>query len=119
MAEDRRLEQDEEAGAEQELLDRREFLIGLRKWSAAVIGGVVLGTLMAQEEARGAAGWINSRGGWVNGAAWANRGVGWVNGGAAWANRIGPGGAWVNGRGPGSGAWVNGRGYGGAGWVNR
>jgi hypothetical protein len=119
MADDRRLERSEDTGGEPELLGRREFLLGLRKWSAAVIGGVALGAVLAQHEAAAGA-WVNGRGGWVNGVAWANRGGAWVNGGGAWVNGFGPGGgAWVNGHGGGGGAWVNGRGYGGGAWVNR
>jgi hypothetical protein len=106
MAEDPRVEPSEETGAEPELLSRREYLIGLRKWSAAVIGGALLGTVLAQNEARAGA-WVNRRGGWING-------------GGGWVNAVGGGGgAWVNGSGGGGGAWVNGRGYGGAGWINR
>ncbi|HUM92267.1 MAG TPA: hypothetical protein PLM32_12980, partial [Candidatus Competibacter sp.] len=37
---------------EPDLRDRRDFLIGLGKWSKAVIGGVVLGgTLLPEHEA--------------------------------------------------------------------
>jgi hypothetical protein len=88
---------------ELELLRRRDFLNSLKKWSQAVIGGVVLGTLVAGSKAE--AGWVNSRGGWVNGGGWANHGGGWVNGGGGWINR---GGSWVNG---GGGSWVNRRGW--------
>jgi hypothetical protein len=58
----------------------------LKKWSAVVIGGAVLGHLAAPE-AR--AGWINGRGG--GGGGWVNRG----------------GGGWINGRGGGGGSWIN------------
>ena len=101
MADDTELEQGEESAGEKRLYGRRDFLRGLKKWSAVVIGGAVLGTLAAPE-AR--AGWVNRRGGWVNGgASWVNRGGSWVNGGGGggWVNR---GGSWVNGRG---GGWVN------------
>lgn len=75
---------------------RREFLIGLGKWSRAVIVGAVGGgTLLAAGQAQ--AGWINRRGGWVNGSV---GGGSWVNanGGGSWANRRGSGfgGSWVN-----------------------
>lgn len=100
----------------QKVLTRRDFLAGLRKWSAAVIGVAVAGELLKPETAQG---WVNSRGSWVNGhggggwvnrggswvngggggVAWANRGVAWANGGVAWANRGGGGGSWVNRRG--------------------
>jgi hypothetical protein len=102
------IERNEEISVEPELASCREFLIGLKKWSAAVIAGAVLGSAPSPVEAASAAGWINSRGGWVNGAAWANRGAAWVNGAAAWVNAaVGGGGGWVNGRGYGGGAWVN------------
>ena len=97
MADDSESEQREEAAREERLTSRRDFLRGLRKWSAVVIGGAVLGHLAAPE-AR--AGWINRRGGWVNGA---GGGCSWVNrGGGSWVNR--GGGGWVNNRG---GSWVN------------
>src|SRR5262245_66187564 len=65
---------------EEEVLDRRDFLRSLKKWSQAVIGGVVLGGLAPNKTE---AGWINSRGGWINGGGggWVNRGGGWINGG--------------------------------------
>jgi hypothetical protein len=100
MADDSESERREETAREERLTGRRDFLRGLRKWSAAVIGGAILGHLAAPE-AR--AGWINRRGGWVNGAggggSWVNRGGG---GGGSWVNR--GGGGWVNNRG---GSWVN------------
>ena len=97
---------------DQELLDRRGFLLGLKKWSKIVIGGALLSSGLlnagAEKEAEAAA-WAN-RGGGGGGAAWANRGGGGSaavvrppGGGGAWANRAGGGGAWAN-RG---GAWVN------------
>lgn len=99
----------EEKDEEQRLLSRRDFLAGLRKWSAAVIGVAVAGTVLLPGEE--AAGWVNSRGSWVNGPAaggWVNRKTTWVNGGGgAWANR---GSAWAN-RAGGGGAWVNRRGW--------
>ena len=81
MADDSDFEQGEEAAREERLVGRRDFLKGLRKWSAAVIGGAVFGHLAAPE-AR--AGWINRRGGWVNGA---------VGGGGSWVNTRG---GWIN-----------------------
>ena len=92
---------------EVESLRRRDFLKSLKKWSQAVIGGVVLGALIPGSRAE--AGWVNSRGSWVNGGGggWANRGGSWVNGGGGWINR---GGSWVNGGG-GGGSWVNRRGW--------
>lgn len=95
---------------DQELLDRRGFLVGLKKWSKIVIGGALLssGLLNAgAEKTVEAAAWANRAGG---GGAWANRAGGGgaavvrpPGGGGAWANRAGGGGAWAN-RG---GAWVN------------
>jgi hypothetical protein len=109
-------QQDEVISAnEQALLDRRGFLLGLKKWSKIVIGGALVGgALLDPGREREAAAWVN-RGG---GAAWANRAGG---GGAAWANHAGGGGsAWAN-RGGGA-AWAN-RGASwanrGASWVNR
>jgi hypothetical protein len=101
---------------EQWLLSRRDFLAGLRKWSAAVIGVAVAGSVLLPGEAA-ASGWVNGRGSWVNGGGggwvnrggswingpgaggWYNRGVAWANRGASWANRAGGGGSWVNRRG--------------------
>jgi hypothetical protein len=118
MDKDPKKQQDEEiSNTEQELLDRRDFLLGLKKWSKIVIGGALLGSGLlnagAEKEAEAAA-WANRGGG--GGAAWANRGGGGAavvrppGGGGAWANRAG-GGAWAN-RGA---AWAN---RGGS-WVNR
>ncbi len=58
------------AGSESEpgaaTIKRRDFLLGLGKWSSAVIGGVLL---LGQNESANAGGaWVNRRGGWVNGA---------------------------------------------------
>src|SRR5947209_19831558 len=90
---------DENKNAEEpetaELKSRREFLNGLGRWSAIIIGGAALGSVMATD----AAAWINGGGGaWVNA-----RGGG---GGGSWVNRAGGGGGWVNARG-GGGSWVN------------
>jgi len=101
---------------EQRLFSRRDFLTGLRKWSAAVIGVAVAGAVLLPGETT--SGWVNGRGSWINGGgggwvnrggswingggggvAWANRGIAWANRGASWANRAGVGGSWVNRRG--------------------
>ena len=108
----------EAAQGDAECTGRRDFLIGLGRWSKAVIGAALLGGLAlpgAEAEAgwanrRGGGGWANRRGGggWANGrygqgGTWANRNGGWVNGGGGtWANRNG---GWVNRR-PG-GTWAN------------
>ena len=109
---------------EQDVMDRRGFLLSLKKWSKIVIGGALLGNGLlnagAEKEAE-AAGWINRGGG--GGAAVVRPGGGGAAvvkpggsavvapGGGAWANRAGAGGAWAN-RGA---AWANR----GAAWVNR
>jgi hypothetical protein len=115
-------QQDEVISAnEQALLDRRGFLLGLKKWSKIVIGGALVGgALLDPGREREAAAWVNRGGGgaWANrggGAAWANRGPSWANRGPSWANR-GPswanrGASWAN-RGP---VWANR----GAAWANR
>lgn len=76
---------------DQALQSRRGFLIGLGKWSRAVIVGAVAGgALLTDKPAQ--AGWLNRRG--------CCRGGGWVDGGGggSWANRRGGGwgGSWVN-----------------------
>ncbi len=106
-----------ESDEEKRLLSRRDFLVGLRKWSTIIIGGALLSSVLPQPEASA---WVNGRVGGGGSAAWVNGRGGWVNraggGGAAWVNRAGGGGAaWVNRAGGGGGAWVNGRG----GWINR
>src|SRR5262245_55034476 len=107
MADDNHAQQMADTAAEAELLRRRDYLKSLKKWSQAVIGGVILGALLPGSKAE--AGWVNTRGSWVNGGGggggWANRGGSWVNGGGGWINR---GGSWVNG---GGGGWVNRRGW--------
>jgi len=75
---------------------RRDFLIGLGRWSKIAIGVAVFGGLAAHESDAVAGAWVNRRGGWING-------------------RGGGGGGWING---GGGGWVNARG-GGGGWINR
>jgi len=74
-----------------ELLSRREFLSGLKKWSKVVIASAIGITVASKADA----------------AAWGNHGGSWVN-------RRGYGGSWVNG---GGGGWINR--YGGGGWINR
>jgi hypothetical protein len=67
---------------------RRNFLLGLGKWSAAVVAGAVFGGVIQPRDAQ--AGWINNRGG---------GGGGWVNGGGGgWINNRGGGGGWLNNR---------------------
>lgn len=105
-----------EESEERQMLSRRDFLSGLRKWSTAVIGVAVAGAVFLPGEST--SGWLNSRGGWINGGGggWVNRATTWVNGGGggwynrgtAWANR---GSAWANRAGPGGAAWVNRRGW--------
>lgn len=98
MADESDLEKGEESVREKRLVGRRDFLRGLKKWSAIVIGGATL-SHFAEPTAR-AGGWVNRRGGWINGGgSWVNRG-----GGGGWVNR--GGGGWVNGRG-GGGSWIN------------
>jgi len=68
-----------------EMEDRRTFLLGLGKWSQAVVfGAVAAGALLPERSAQ--AGWINRRGGIVpGGGSWINRnGGGW---GGSWVNR--------------------------------
>jgi hypothetical protein len=115
-----------------ELHERRNFLMGLGKWSKAVIGGVLLGGLLAPGRDAEAAGvgwanrdggkgsWVNFRGGgWGWGPGWYNRRPGgWYNRRPGWYNRR-PG--WYNRR-PGwhnRGGWYNGPGWGGGSWLNR
>ncbi len=92
------VEQDAEANDSQQK-NRRDFLKSLGKWSTIIIGGVVLGDMMAS---RDTAGWLNGGGGWVNAR----------GGGGGWVNRSGGGGGgWVNRSGGGGGSWINRRGY--------
>jgi hypothetical protein len=133
MAKDDKLEPTEELLDEEELVSRRDFLVGLGKWSKIVIGLALLGGTLALPENEAAAaafswnnggtgvGWANRRGGgWSNrygGGGWANGGYnpGWNNkGGGGWNNR-GGGGTWGNR--VGGGGWANRRG--GGGWLNR
>ena len=67
MDKDPKEQQGEEiSNNEQELLDRRGFLLGLKKWSKIVIGGALLGSGLlnagAEKEAEAAA-WANRGGG--------------------------------------------------------
>ena len=79
---------------EQRLVSRRDFLAGLRKWSAAAIGVAVGAAVFLPGE--NTAAWVNRRGSWINGAGPG----GWVNRNTTWANRaVGGGSAWVNRRG--------------------
>jgi hypothetical protein len=79
------------APVESDALARRDFLAGLGKWSAVVIGGVTMaGIFGLPRSAEAGGGWVNRRGG---------GGGGWVNGrggGGGWVNRRGGGGGWVN-----------------------
>jgi hypothetical protein len=74
---------------EQALQSRRDFLIGLGKWSRVVVTGAVLGAGVVITDKTAQAGWLNRRGyggaGWVNnrgGGGWWNArgGMGWLNG---------------------------------------
>ncbi len=112
MNDDTKPKSNEDALHDDDLKSRREFLVGLKKWSKIVIGGILVGGALVSPDRDAEAGWINRRGG--GGGGWANRGGSWVNrGGGSWVNR-GGGGGWVN-RG-GGGGWVN---RGGGGWANR
>jgi len=77
---------------EPEVQSRRTFLIGLGKWSQAVIAGALFGgALLNQKNAE--AGWINRRG---------------CCSGGSWVNARGDGAGWVNRRGGGyGGSWIN------------
>lgn len=100
MSQQKQPEEVENETEESEMKSRREFLIGLGKWSKVIIGGAVFGGLLTVDKEAQA--WVNRRGGggWVN-----RRGYG------------GGGGRWINGRGYGGGGWANARG--GGGWANR
>jgi hypothetical protein len=106
---------------------RREFLQGVKRWSAAVAALAITGGTL---DGRGntAAAWVNGTwanrsAGWVNryggGGAWVNGAGGWVNRAGGWVNGGGGGGAWANRGGGGTAGWVNRYGGGGAAWVNR
>jgi hypothetical protein len=68
------------ATADEELQDRRDFLIGLGRWSKIVIGAAILGAIASEKQEAVAGAWVNRRG----------------YGGGAWVNNRGGGGAWVN-----------------------
>lgn len=97
---------------EPEQRERRNFLLGLGKWSKAVIGGVVMGGLLApgRDAQAQTLGWANSNNGdntWVNfgGGNWGwgpGWGMGWNNWPRQWNN-----GGWLN------QPWYNG------GWLNQ
>lgn len=117
MEEDKKAVDSQEVDSgEERLLDRRDFLDGLGKWSKIVIGAAVFGGAWfgADDEAEARSAWGNQGGG---GGGWANRG----GGGSGWANGSGGSAGWAN-RGGGSAGWVN-RGAGwanhGGSWVNR
>ena len=67
-------------------LRRRDFLLGLGRWSKVVIGAAVFGGLATTGSDVQAGSWVNRRGG----------GGGWINGsgGGGWINRRG--GGWIN-----------------------
>jgi hypothetical protein len=131
MTDQERASRTHDAGnIEPEQHERRNFLLGLGKWSKAVIGGVVLGGLLAPgrevkawgwaNRDSGKGSWVNFRGGWGWGPGWSNRSGGWYNRpggwGPGWYNR--PGG-WYNRPWHNHGGWYNGPGWGGGSWVNR
>jgi hypothetical protein len=59
---------------EQEALARRDFLVGIAKWSTAVIGGVALAGGLGGSRSAEAGAWVNRRGG-----------IG-IGGGGSWVN---------------------------------
>ncbi|MBK5967227.1 hypothetical protein CCR91_00140 [Thiorhodovibrio winogradskyi] len=75
--------------------ERRDFLLGLGRWSKAAIAVAVFGGVMAPGADVQAGAWVNRRGGAV------------VRGGGGWVNGGGGGGSWANRR--GAGGWANGR----------
>ena len=89
MDEDRSKEEANSHVEQDGLVTRREFLGSLKKWSAVVAAGAVLGgTLLGSARDAAAGVWVNSRGG--GGGSWINRGGGgWINrrGGGGWINR--------------------------------
>ena len=103
MAKDDKLEPTEELLDKEDLVSRRDFLVGLGKWSKIVIGLALLGGTLTipENDAAAQSTWANrvGGGGWANrrgGGGWANRGGSrWINGGRSWANRRG-GGGWLN-----------------------
>ncbi len=77
--------QHEHGSSEENVLSRRAYLVCLRKWSKAVIAGVLLSGLSSCGGS-----WANRAGG----SAWSDRG--WVNRGGSWRNGAGPGRSWAN-----------------------
>ena len=92
MNKDPKVQQSEEISKnEQELLDRRGFLLGLKKWSKIVIGGALVGgALLDPGREREAVAWVNrvvvARPGPITPAA----GVRWSDPAAARPGPIGP-----------------------------
>jgi len=95
---------------ENELISRREFFVGLKKWSKAVIGSAIVGSAVANTNHEAQAySWINRRGGW---GGWGNgRGRSCLNG-RPWNNWNNRRPHWLN----GSGSWINNRK--GLSWIN-
>jgi hypothetical protein len=62
MINDYTAEEGESSVEYSKLVARRDFLMGLRKWSQPVIAGIVLGGFVAPESE---AGWLNAGGRWV------------------------------------------------------
>ncbi|GBC62078.1 hypothetical protein DENIS_3041 [Desulfonema ishimotonii] len=94
---------------EADLMTRRNFLVGLGKWSKAVVGGVLAASAFSVPEASANKKWTNRKGGKWNDR-WHNRGSGkWKNRGGKWNDR------WHN-RG---GGWHNRGGWNDHGWHNR
>lgn len=79
------------SATEEDLQGRRDFLIGLGRWSKIAISVAVLGGLAGRATDTQAGAWVNGRGGVPRGGSWAN------GGGGGWANRRGAGG-WANAR---------------------
>ena len=78
---------------EGELHDRRLFLQGVGKWSAAAIAAAVFGGAWFKAAPEANAGiWINR---------WGPRRGGWIN---RWGPRRG---RWINRWGPSRGSWIN------------
>ncbi len=82
-----------EISEEQALQSRRGFLLGLGKWSGAVIVGAVAGGALLPDRPAQAAAWVNRRGGGgvVVGGGGGGRGGSWIN-----RNGGGYGGSWIN-----------------------
>ncbi|MBP7020888.1 MAG: hypothetical protein KBC30_03585 [Planctomycetes bacterium] len=113
-----------ENNEKQNQMDRREFFGNLGKWSKAVVGGILLSSVLTgckhlrtswynsgnnwnnghkPNWYNGGGHWHNGSGGWNNGGGgWHNSGGGWKNSGGGWHNK---GGGWNNGG--GGGHWHN------------